>query len=330
MRFRPAFLSCSVASLLFAGGGDCAGFRVELSKTYAFRPSELDEAAMAAKSKDMDAIWDRVSVDRTLIPCLEEAIEDPAASPSLRYDGCTLLVHLDPSSRHKAMQARWWGRTDLADTDPRVWVETLANLGAQGLDTREGATRWLGAKDAHYFLPEHGGWEVTQVMGSMFLFGSMEEGQAFNALKGALSDPRETVRDEAAALLIRLGTPESCAWARTADLGGFSPETRKAVASLRKDHQLVKAREGAPKTSRQAFLTAFRAFTEKDDLGPFMRLAEKVPDGERDLVAVLRPEDLPTLRSFRRRLMARCNPHALDWDQDLMRVLITLAWPANA
>lgn len=285
---------------------------------------------MAAKSKDMDAIWNRVDADRGLIPCLEEAIEDPAASPSLRYDGCALLVHLDPSPRHKAMQARWWGRTDLADTDPRIWVEVLASLGAQGLDIREGAMRWLEAEDAHYFLPEHGGWEVTQTMGSMFLFGSMEAGQAFDALKGALSDPREAVRDQAAALMIRLGTPESCAWVRTADLGRLSPEARKAVVSLRKDHQLVRARKGAPKTTRQAFLTAFRAFMEKDDLDPFMRLAEKVPDGERDLAAVLQPEDLPVLRDFRRRLMARCNPHLLDWDQDLMRVLVTLTWRANA
>ena len=152
---RYTLLMGLLAAFPVLGGDPCAPFRADLTKTYAFRPSLLSNDAMAAKRKEMDAIWKRVDADHSLTPCLEQAIEDPAATPSLRYDGAALLVHSDPSRAHKAMQAKWWGRTDLADTDPRAWVETLSGLGAEGYDIREGSLRWLATKGVHYYLPEH-------------------------------------------------------------------------------------------------------------------------------------------------------------------------------
>ena len=328
MRFNQFFLAC--LTLPLAAAGDCGAFRAELVKTYAFRPSQLSADALTIKSKEMDRIWKQVNADHSLIPCLEQAIEDPAATQSLRYDGSALLVHSDPSHAHKAMQAKWWGRTELVNSDARAWVETLAALGAEGYDTREGALRWLATKDPHYFLPEHGGWEIDQATGAAFLFGSMDEGQAFDALKGVIEDPKNPAKELAAETMLGLGTPASCAYIRTMDLSGVNEEYREVIGSLRRDHQLIKPRSGRPKVSREAFLAAFHAFVDKGNLDPFMALAGKVSDGERDAVMVLRPEDLPLLHSFRRHLFARCNPHLLEWDKDLEFILITLSWPAGA
>lgn len=285
---------------------------------------------MSVKSKEMDAIWNRVDSDHSLLPCLEQAVEDPSASQSLRYDGTALLVHIDPSPTHKAMQAKWWCRTDLADTDPRVWVETLSELGAEGYDTREGARRWLEAKGVHYYLPEHGGWEITQDDGAIFMLESMDENQALQVLKEALEDPKFPSRDLAVKMMARLGTAASCEFIATMSLDGIGPVGKEIIQDLRKDHQLIKARRGRPKVTREAFLAAFSSFVDKGDLNPFMNLVDRVKDGERDAVAVLHPEDLPLLYAFRRHLIARCNPHLIDFDQDLMRILMTLSWPQNS
>lgn len=323
-------LASVLSSVPLSAGGPCEAFRADLTRTYAFRPSQLSTEAMDAKGKEMDAIWTRVVSDRSLIPCLERAVDDPSASQSLRYDGSALLVHVDPSPAHKAMQAKWWCRTDLADTDPQAWVQTLAEFGSDGFDTEEGAVRWMETPNAHYYLPEHGGWEITQEDGAIFLVESMDENRAFSMLKTALADPKFPARDLAARMMYRLGTRDACAYLLSMDLSGLGPSTRKDILSLRKRHQLVDPRRGAPSVSREAFLAAFKAFVDKGDLDPFMNLADRVKDGERDAVTVLAPEDLPLLRAFRRHLMARCNPHLIELDQDLMRILVTLSWPKES
>ena len=311
---------------LFAGDA-CSTFRSDLIKTYAFRPSQLSDEEMAVKGKAMDAIWQRVDADHSLIPCLEQAIDDPASTQSLRYDGSALLVHVDPTPAHKAMQAKWWCKTDLADTEARAWVEGLAELGMEGYDIREGAIRWMENKGAHYYLVEHGAWNITQDDGAIFMIESMDERQAFSLLKAVLEDPKFAARDLAAMMMCRLGTADSCDYLRTMNLAGIGSNGREIILGLRKDHQMVKPRWGKPKVEREAFLAAFNAFLDKGDIDQFMKLADRVKDGERDAVAVLRPEDLPLLHTFRRHLMAKCNPHLIELDHDLMRILTTLSWP---
>ncbi len=325
-----ALVVVSVSTIPMMAGGPCGDFRTELTKIYAFRPSRLSSEEMNAKGKEMDAVWTRVDSDPSLIPCLEQAVEDPAASPSLRYDGSALLVHADPTPAHKAMQAKWWCEADLADTEARAWVESLAGLGAEGYDIREGAIRWMENKGAHYYLAEHGEWNITQDDGAIFLVESMDEKQAFSMLRGALDDPKFPARDLAAMMMCRLGTADSCGYLRTMDLAGIGANGREIISRLRKNPRMIEPRHGKPKVEREAFLAAFRAFVDKGDLDPFMKLAERVGDGERDAVAVLRPEDLPLLHAFRRHLMAKCNPHLIEWDHDLMRILITLNWPKES
>ena len=43
-----------------------------------------------------------------------------------------------------------------------------------------------------------------------------------------------------------------------------------------------------------------------------MKLVEKVPDGERDVVTVMKPEDLPLIRKVRRAMAASGNPHLME------------------
>jgi hypothetical protein len=52
----------------------------------------------------------------------------------------------------------------------------------------------------------------------------------------------------------------------------------------------------------------------------------EVPDGEKDAVAVLKPEDVPLVRKVRRALIATADPHALEYYKVFTDILMTLVW----
>ena len=55
----------------------------------------------------------------------------------------------------------------------------------------------------------------------------------------------------------------------------------------------------------------------------FFELVNQVPDGEKDLVAVLKPEDLPLLRRVRRKFISAANPHASEYYGSFTKILLT-------
>ena len=48
--------------------------------------------------------------------------------------------------------------------------------------------------------------------------------------------------------------------------------------------------------------------------------------GERDVVEVLKPEDLPLVRKVRRRIIANGNQHSIGFYKSLTSILMTLIW----
>jgi len=80
-----------------------------------------------------------------------------------------------------------------------------------------------------------------------------------------------------------------------------------------------------PVTTRSELLAAFSAFLAGDE-GPFNKLMETVPDGERDLVAVSTPADLEIIRKVRRRTIARNNQHSIEYYNQFSQILMTLVW----
>jgi hypothetical protein len=80
-----------------------------------------------------------------------------------------------------------------------------------------------------------------------------------------------------------------------------------------------------PKATREQYLKAFEAFVA-GDRRPFADLVREVSDGERDVVAVLRPEDVPLVRKVRRMMIATSNPHALEYYKVFTDILTTMTW----
>jgi hypothetical protein len=301
----------------------CTRLQQMLSETYNFRPAKLNEAEQAAKSSAMDHVWEAVKSDPTsLLPCLRAALAAPKADPFFLFDGSNLLLSLDPSENSKVTVIRSYALVDLADVDLRVWVGRLALLGAEGFDISGAAERWLRFPNAFYYLPQHGAYKVTAENGAMFLFGSMDEAQATPVLQKIVADKNHPGREIALWALMNQATPEALRALKDIDSRQFSQKAQSSLNALLKGPRLLEPRKN-PKNSREEFVTAFEKLLN-GDWSPFLDLVSETPDGERDVVAVLKPEDLSLVRRVRRRIIANANPHAIEFYNSFSSILMTM------
>lgn len=302
----------------------CAEFQKTVKATYNFKPSQLkSDAERDAKSAAMDRVWEMVKASPSaLLPCLRAALADPQSDPWFRFDGSNLLVSLDPSPASKAEQVRQYTAVDLDDVHLMVWVTRLAQLGAEGLDVSEAGARWLAYPKAKYYLPMHGAQEVNKFLGGIFIFGSMDEAQATPALLKIANSAAHPGRDTAISLLLMQATPEAVRGLKALDRTGLSAEVQAFLRAHLEKPLLIVPRD-KPKTTRAQFLKAFEAAV-KDDWEPFAALVSEVPDGEKDVVAVMKPEDLPLVRMVRRKRIAHANQHAANYYVSFTQILMTM------
>jgi len=304
----------------------CDEFARDVKATYNFRPSRIkDEAESNAKSAAMDRFWEKVKANqKELLPCLRAALADPQSDPWFRFDGSNLLVSLDPSPASKAEMVRQYTAVDLDDVSLQVWVSTLARLGVEGFDVSEAGARWLAYPKAEYYLPQHGAYHVKTLEGALYIFGSMDEAQATPALLKIINQPNHPGRENALRLLALQATPEALRALKGLDAPSLSPEARAVLRETLEKPKHFEPR-AKPKTSREEFLKAFDGVVN-GNADYFFELVEKVPDGEKDVVAVLKPEDLPLVRKVRRVFIAAANPHAAEYYDSFTGILMTFVW----
>ena len=325
--------ACLLATVTVAALGQdrnpCATFQEQIRTTYDFHPASLNHAQRSAKSEAMDRIWNSVKASRTeLLPCLRSALEDANANTFFLFDGSNLLVDADPSPASKGLQVRSYVRTNLDDVDRRVWVTILALRGVEGFDTSEPAAIWLAYPNTKYFLPEHGGYEVTRFESALFIYGSMDEAVATPALAKVVAQSGNPGREDALRVLMSQATLGSLRELKQVDPSSFSEETQRRLRTLLNSPELLKPRS-KPKSSRADFLKAFEGIVA-EDWSMFRSLVKAVPDGEKDAVAVLKTEDLPLIRKVRRRMIANGNQHAVEFYNTFTDIIMALLWRSRS
>ncbi len=309
-------------------GESCATFQALIKTTYNFKPSKLSDTERDGKVSAMDKVWNMATTyPKELLPCLRTMLQDPNADPWFRFDGSNLLVELDPSPESKTVQIQNYTKVDLDDVHPQVWVETLARRGTEGFDVSEAGSRWLNYANAQYFLSRHGAYEIKAYEGALFIYGSMDESQATPALLRMLAKPAHPARELALWILMSQATPLSLRSLKQIDATSFSKKAQQSLRALLDKPELITPR-AKPKTSREEFLQAFQEIvTGKWE--KFFDLVSQVPDGEKDVVAVLKPEDLPLVRKVRRMVIANANPHAIEYYHSFTSILMTMTWNKN-
>jgi hypothetical protein len=301
----------------------CASFQERIKSTYNFLPSQLNDKQREEKSAAMDKFWEEVKTNKVQsLPCLRQALADDKADPWFKFDGSNLLVSVDPSEDSKKIQIRNFGSANLDDVDLRVWVSTLAQRGYEGFDISNAAERWLNYPNARYFLPEHGAYEINASLGALILYGSMDEALATPALLRVINQPAHPGREIALEILLHENTLESLDALQRLDLSTLSSHARGLVEKEITRPDLFEPRQ-KPKTSRKQFLDAFQALLSGDSQ-PFFQLVSEVPDGERDVVATLTPDDLTLVRKVRRLMISRGNQHMIEYYDSFTRIIRTI------
>jgi tetratricopeptide (TPR) repeat protein len=319
----PAFATASggAGSQSNAACGELARM---VDATYGFRPSKLTKPEYDAKAKQLDAVWSYAEAHAAGVKgCLRQMLEEPRPGSYFPIDGSSLLVKIDPTSASRELQARLWTEANLADVDPRVWVETLAHLGVDGVDVSKAGRRWLTEPNLKYELPEHGGYEVTAYDGGVFLFGSMDEALARPALLEIARDVHSPGRLNALWLLLFQATTEAREALRGLPLDDLPAKARDGIAE-------ALAAPAVPETpyktipifQRAELVSALQA-RARDEREAFDQLAgqERFADSG---AQVLLPSDEVQVRLLRRKLVARSNQHGLDDYIVLSKLLIAM------
>ena len=314
--------------LAFAQADSCAQLHSAVQSTYNFKPSKLNKADQQQKAADMDKVWNLVeSRSAAMLPCLVTEMGRDDADPWFLYDAGALLAKLDPdaSARTNRLILRGCELVDLADVDLGDWVQRLTTLALQDVDISTAAGRWMRYPRASFVIPQHA-FEAKVPEGAFFLYGSMQEAFAAPSLLKIAADPTHPQRELALSLLGNLVTPEADTAFRSVDLADFPAEAQTAAKSLIASRTPIE-RRNPPKSTRDEILAVLRPAALRE-FGPFMQLMEKVSDGERDYVAVLKPEDLPLLRRVRRAMAASGNPHLMEAYPYFTGIIWTLQQPA--
>jgi hypothetical protein len=301
----------------------CAEFNRLASRVYDFRPEQLKGTTAVRKEKELDAFWATVTKKRQqYLPCLRAAVADPKANPYLRFDCSNLLVRLDPSSASKRLLIQTYLTVDIKLANPRRWLLTMTNLGTEGFDVSAAGERWMKDKNADYYVPEHGDYHMNNFVGSLCIFGSMDEKYATPVLARIAATPKHPGRYSAIAILCDQYTDEAEAALKkleTSDLdAGWKSRIKRHL-----DEPVVLEARNPPLISRQEYLTAFQAFL-KGDSSKFSSLVDRVQDGEHDAVAVLNAGDLPLIRRVRRLFISNDNPHAYSYYNDFTSIIATI------
>jgi hypothetical protein len=293
--------------------------------TYTFRPSRLNEAQQTEKANLMDRVWEFAKANpKDVSPCLSPLLKATDADLFFIFDGSNLLVEIDPSKEAKQLQVDNYARTLLDDVDLRVWVSIVARRAAEGFDTSKAGLHWLSYPQGRYFIPEHGAHEINHDEAALIIFGSMDESLATPTLLAVAANKDHPARETAVKVLLSQVTPESIRGLAKLDVSGLSGPTSSRVKQLLTRPELLKPRP-KPKTTREQFVRAFEDLVN-GNAGPFFELVDQVPDGELDVVAVLRSEDIPLVRKVRRMMLRSANQHSIEFYDTFTKILTTLVW----
>jgi hypothetical protein len=152
----------------------------------------------------------------------------------------------------------------------------------------------------------------------------MNEAQATPALIKIASTPNHAGREAAVRVLLDQATPEAWAALRSMDITWLPANAQQVIRQTLTSPQKIQPR-AQPKTSRETFVAALQGFVDgKPDA--FIKLETEVPDGERDLIAVMKPEDVPLIRKMRRHLIGAQSDEGLDTYQFFTAILYSMLW----
>ena len=325
MKMFPALLGLM---LLFSApthaqnvAADCQQFDALVARVYDFDQTKLNDAQQDAKERELDRFWKRVKSDKKkFLPCLRAKIADEKANPFFRFDGSNLLVSLDDSPESKRAQIAVYLGVPLDVIGVNRWVSVLTLRATEGFDVSSAARRAL--DDESIFYVTDAGELVSHFDAALLLYGSQDEALVTPQLFALANDPIYPQREVALLFLMRQATPQSLDLLAKIDHADLSPEAIAALEALPKTGEKIVPR-AKPQATRAQYVRAFEQVL-KGDPRAFNALLKADPDGERDVVALFAPADLPLLRRVRRQFLLGAGQSSLSFYRDFTSVIFAV------
>ena len=324
----------------------CADLRAEKSKTYGFHLAQLNEDQLAAKTKELDAFWKQVqSAGPEGVSCIRTLLAEEKTDHIFQVDAATMLFPADPSPETRNLIRDSIAQADFQESDPANYLVLALALGQDGIDIRPLASKLLLYPNAVIHISEHD-LDLDSDTAALFLYGTMDPGQAASALAALLDAPEPFVRSAAAHLLAEQMTDESFRTLSKWDgISKIAEEFRRNdIEAIMKYKPLNPADYANPKFTREQVLqtiaslphtqkefdqimaTKGAAFDKqmRDQKATQQQLAQAVADslpiyGVADhtafitsAVATLRPDDFATIREARRKSLYNVSDEALS------------------
>jgi hypothetical protein len=151
-------------ALLFAAVSVHAGEKNEIGSslharviaTYNFLPREIDDKAIEAKSKELDAFWNDVKARGPQgLEELRQELRRPDLPVFFNYDGAKLLLSLSKTREDRRLALTAIGRAELRDVQWNDYFFTVHALAVDGFDTSDAALKILDENNFKVFVPQH-------------------------------------------------------------------------------------------------------------------------------------------------------------------------------
>jgi hypothetical protein len=346
------------AGVARAQAPSCADLRAQKEKVYGFHLTQLNEAQIDAKSKEIDAYWKQLQVAGPEgVSCLKEMLASEKTDHIFQFDAASFLFQLDKSPESLNLVKDAIVQTDFQETDPANYLSLALELSQRGVNIQSLAARLLLFPNATIHISEHS-LDLDSDTAALFLYGSMDSAKASKALIAQLQAQEPFVRAAAAHLLAEEMTEEAfrtlSAWGGLAEIK--EDYRRNDIQSVMKYQAPDPAEFANPKWTREQVLQIIAGLPhtrkEFDDVmstrgAEFDRqMREKKPSQEalakavaesepiygitdrtafqNSAVATLKAEDFDTLRDARRKALYNISDESLSEYLAYTQVMIRL------
>ena len=124
--------------------------------TYNFLPRNLDDKAIEAKSKELDAFWEHVKARGPQgLEELRRELRRQDLPIFFNYDGAKLLLSLSKNREDRSLALTAIERAELRDIQWTDYFYTVHSMAVDGLDTSDAALKILDEDRFKVFVPQH-------------------------------------------------------------------------------------------------------------------------------------------------------------------------------
>ena len=295
----------------------CADLEAAKLRTFGFLPSHLSGEEQRAKSQQLDQYWQMVKAKgQTGVDCLRRTLLAEQKDVYFAFDAANLLYSLDKSST--SLEAVFVGlsRTNLKELNASGFIALALALSERGMDISALAEKYITAPSVDGYVAMHA-MKLDRETAAVFLYGHMSPATADKSLVRMLDSKESYARSTAALLLAFNMTADSFKALKASNRTAFPAEVRSSIDSTMK-YSRVDVSVPA-KMSRAEVLGKLKRIPNYDST--FLGVAgDDVL--ELSALAVLKEDDLETLREARRKSLVAVSDEALGEYFALSKILL--------